>query len=101
MSRTSRARSVASDSGVSSLRVLAVSPGPVRTEFFDVVGSQDAAVGRMATPEQVVTATRRALERDRTPPSIVVGMGNRLSATASTPAPRRLALTVAGRALKA
>ncbi|MET9569358.1 hypothetical protein ABZY34_09490 [Streptomyces virginiae] len=78
-----------------------LSPGPVRTEFFDVVGSQDAAVGLMATPGQVVTAARRALERDRTPPSIVVGIGNRLSATASTPAPRRLALTVAGRAVKA
>ncbi|MFJ9939619.1 SDR family NAD(P)-dependent oxidoreductase [Streptomyces erythrochromogenes] len=92
---------VAYETRASSLRVLAVSPGPVRTEFFDVVGSQDAAVGRMATPEEVVTAARRALERDRTPPSIVVGLGNRLSATASTLAPRRLALTVAGRALKA
>ncbi|KOU72203.1 oxidoreductase [Streptomyces sp. XY413] len=92
---------VAYETRSSSLRVLAVSPGPVRTEFFDVVGSQDAAVGRMATPEQVVTAARRALERDRTPPSIVVGIGNRLSATASALAPRRLALTVAGRALKA
>ncbi|MFD5620659.1 SDR family NAD(P)-dependent oxidoreductase [Streptomyces yangpuensis] len=92
---------VAYETRSSSLRVLAVSPGPVRTEFFDVVGSRDAAVGRMATPEQVVTATRRALERDRTPPSIVVGLGNRLSATASALAPRRLALTVAGRALKA
>ncbi|MFE0582594.1 SDR family oxidoreductase [Streptomyces sp. PCS3-D2] len=92
---------VAYETRSSSLRVLAVSPGPVSTEFFDVVGSRDAAVGRMATPEQVVTATRRALERDRTPPSIVVGLRNRLSATASTLAPRRLALTVAGRVLKA
>ncbi|MGW6982178.1 SDR family NAD(P)-dependent oxidoreductase [Streptomyces sp. NPDC054932] len=92
---------VAYETRTSSLRVLAVSPGPVRTEFFDVVGSRDAAVGRMATPEQVVTATRRALERGKTPPSIVVGLGNRLSATASSLVPRRLALTVAGRALKA
>lgn len=92
---------VAYETRASSLRVLAVSPGPVRTEFFDVVGSRDAAVGRMATPEQVVTATRRALDRGRTPASIVVGLGNRLSATASALAPRRLTLTVAGRALKA
>ncbi|MFJ3722900.1 SDR family NAD(P)-dependent oxidoreductase [Streptomyces sp. NPDC090045] len=92
---------VAYETRTSPLRVLAVSPGPVRTEFFDVVGSRDAAVGRMATPEQVVTAARRALDRGRTPASIVVGLGNRLSATASALAPRRLALTVAGRALKA
>ncbi|WP_258177141.1 SDR family NAD(P)-dependent oxidoreductase [Streptomyces solincola] len=85
----------------SSLRVLAVSPGPVRTEFFDVVGTRDAAVGAMATPEQVVTATRRALERRATPPSIVVGLGNRLSAAAATLSPRRVALAVSGRVLKA
>ncbi|MCX4717550.1 SDR family NAD(P)-dependent oxidoreductase [Streptomyces virginiae] len=92
---------VAYETRASSLRVLAVSPGPVRTEFFDVVGSRDAAVGRMATPEQVVTATRRALERGRTPASIVVGLTNRINATASALVPRRLALAVAGRALKA
>ncbi|MEU2396270.1 SDR family oxidoreductase [Streptomyces sp. NPDC007369] len=92
---------VAYETRASSLRVLAVSPGPVSTEFFDVVGSRDAAVGRMATPEQVVTAARRALERRSAPPSVVVGLGNRLSALASALAPRRAALAVAGRALKA
>ncbi|MFD7631484.1 SDR family NAD(P)-dependent oxidoreductase [Streptomyces sp. NPDC059851] len=92
---------VAYEARTSSLRVLAVSPGPVSTEFFEVVGSRDAAVGRMATPEQVVTAARRALERRSAPPSVVVGLGNRLSALASALAPRRAALAVAGRALKA
>ncbi|MFJ9641481.1 SDR family NAD(P)-dependent oxidoreductase [Streptomyces sp. NPDC004244] len=92
---------VAYETRDSSLRVLAVSPGPVSTEFFDVVGSRDAAVGRMATPEQVVTAARRALESRSTPPSVVVGLSNRLSALASALAPRRAALAVAGRALKA
>ncbi|MEU6095035.1 SDR family oxidoreductase [Streptomyces sp. NPDC047079] len=85
----------------SSLRVLAVSPGPVSTEFFDVVGTRDAMVGRVATPVDVVTATRRALERGSTPPSVVAGLGNRLSVLASRLAPRRVALAVAGRALKA
>ncbi|MCB5178788.1 SDR family NAD(P)-dependent oxidoreductase [Streptomyces antimicrobicus] len=85
----------------SALRVLAVSPGPVSTEFFDVVGTQDAAVGRMATPAEVVTAARRALERRSTPPSVVAGLGTHLSALASRFVPRRVALTVAGRALKA
>ncbi|MEV7512788.1 SDR family NAD(P)-dependent oxidoreductase [Streptomyces sp. NPDC090085] len=92
---------VAYETRASSLRVLAVSPGPVRTEFFDVVGSNDAAVGRMATPEQVVTATLRALDRRSSPPSIVAGLGNRLSAVAAGLAPRRLTLAIAGRALKA
>ncbi|MFE9633461.1 SDR family NAD(P)-dependent oxidoreductase [Streptomyces sp. NPDC006463] len=85
----------------SPLRVLAVSPGPVGTEFFDVVGSRNAAVGRMATPEQVVTATRRALERRKTPPSIVAGLGNRISTLASALTPRRVTLAVSGRILKA
>ncbi|MET8295347.1 SDR family oxidoreductase [Streptomyces sp. NPDC005180] len=85
----------------SPLRVLAVSPGPVSTEFFDVVGSRDAAVGRMATPEQVVTAARRALERDRTPPSIVAGLANRVSALAAALSPRRVTLAVTGRLLGA
>ncbi|MFH8342835.1 SDR family NAD(P)-dependent oxidoreductase [Streptomyces sp. AM6-12] len=83
------------------LRVLAVSPGPVETEFFDVVGTRDAVVGHVATPAAVVTAARRALERPRTPPSVVAGLGNRLSAVAAQLAPRRFVLATTGRALKA
>ncbi|MFF4983812.1 SDR family NAD(P)-dependent oxidoreductase [Streptomyces sp. NPDC001046] len=85
----------------SSLRVLAVSPGPVSTEFFDVVGTQEAAVGRVSSPAEVVTAARRALERRRTPPSTVAGLPNRLSSLAPRFAPRRLVLATAGRALNA
>ncbi|MEU8935675.1 SDR family oxidoreductase [Streptomyces sp. NPDC048409] len=85
----------------SGLRVLAVSPGPVETEFFDVVGTRDAAVGNVAAPADVVTATRKALERHRTPPSMIAGLGNRMSARAAQLAPRRLTLRIAGRALKA
>ncbi|KIF04630.1 oxidoreductase, partial [Streptomyces sp. RSD-27] len=69
--------------------------------FFDVVGSRDAAVGRVATPEQVVTAARRALERGTTPPSIVAGLANRISAAAAALTPRRVTLAVSGRLLKA
>ncbi|MCC9307265.1 SDR family oxidoreductase [Kitasatospora sp. RB6PN24] len=84
----------------SPLRVLALSPGPVSTEFFDVVGTEKAAVGKVATPAEVVTAARRALERRSTPPSVVAGLGNRLSAVAARLAPRRVALAAAGHALK-
>ncbi|MBW5482168.1 SDR family NAD(P)-dependent oxidoreductase [Streptomyces bambusae] len=92
---------IAYETRTSPLRVLAVSPGPTSTEFFDIAGSENAAVGRLATPEQVVSTARRALERGTTPPSVVAGLGNRISARAAGLAPRRLALTVAGRALKA
>ncbi|MFJ3497629.1 SDR family NAD(P)-dependent oxidoreductase [Streptomyces sp. NPDC086091] len=85
----------------SGLRVLTVSPGPVETEFFDVVGTRDAVVGRVSTAVDVVTAARRALERRSTPPSVVAGLGNRLSAAAVRLAPRRVVLTLAGRSLKA
>ncbi|MFC5885619.1 SDR family oxidoreductase [Kitasatospora sp. CM 4170] len=92
---------VAYETRASALRVLAVSPGATRTEFFDVAGSMNAAVGRMATAEQVVTATRRALERGKTPPSVVAGLGNRISTIASSLTPRRVTLAVSGRLLKA
>ncbi|MEU1279786.1 SDR family oxidoreductase [Streptomyces sp. NPDC005805] len=92
---------VAYETRRSPLRVLALSPGPVGTEFFDVVGSEQAKVGRLATPEEVVTTARRALERRSAPPSTVAGLGNRLSALGARLAPRRVALAVAGRALKA
>ncbi|MFD3682005.1 SDR family NAD(P)-dependent oxidoreductase [Streptomyces sp. NPDC058613] len=85
----------------SPLRVLAVFPGPAGTEFFDVVGSRGAAVGRLGTAGQVVDAACRALERGTTPPSVVAGLGSRVFATASRLASRRLAPAVAGRALKA
>src|SRR3546814_10127677 len=53
----------------SGLTVLAVCPGPTRTEFFDVVGSEDAAVGRMQTATQVVDTAFRALDRRYAPPT--------------------------------
>lgn len=48
-----------------------------------------------------MTAARRALERSTTPPSIVAGLANRVSAVAAALTPRRLTLAVSGRILKA
>lgn len=60
------------------LKVLALSPGATRTEFFDVVGTTDAAGGaRMQTPEAVVATAIATLGRRNPPPSIAVGRGNR------------------------
>ncbi|MFG2731550.1 SDR family NAD(P)-dependent oxidoreductase [Streptomyces canus] len=72
------------------LRVLALCPGPIRTEFFDVVGSEDMARGaRMQTPSQVVTTALRALDRRNPPPSVVSGTLNLLGTLVSRFATRR------------
>ena len=85
----------------SSLKILALSPGPTRTEFFDVVGSKDAAVGNFQTSEQVVSTAMRALDSRRTPASVVSGLSNKISAGGVRLAPRSLAAKISGRLLKA
>ena len=85
----------------SSLKILALSPGPTRTEFFDVVGSKDAAVGNFQTSEQVVSTAMRALDSRRTPASIVSGLSNKISAGGVRLVPRSLAAKISGRLLKA
>jgi len=53
-----------------------VSPGPMRTEFFDKLGTTRPGVGRWQTPEQVVDFTLRTLDRRRPPPSVISGALN-------------------------
>ena len=81
------------------LTVLAVCPGPTRTEFFDVVGSEDAAVGRMQTADQVVATALRALDRRSTPPSVVSGLMNWVSSVSTRFATRRIGALASGRLL--
>jgi short-subunit dehydrogenase len=81
------------------LSVLALSPGATTTEFFEVVGSEDAAVGSMQTSEQVVATALRALERSHTPPSVVSGVRNGILAKVAGIVPRRLSLAATGRLL--
>ena len=83
----------------SGLRVLALSPGATRTEFFDVVGTEDAAVGRFQTPAQVVDLAVRELDRGRRA-SVVSGWANAVSAKLAGLMPRRLTLAVSGRVLR-
>ena len=45
------------------IRVLALCPGPVNTQFFDVLGSDDAAIGQTLSAEEVVGRARRAVHR--------------------------------------
>jgi len=81
------------------LRVLAVSPGPTKTEFFDVVGSEDAAVGRKQTSAQVIDTAFRALDRADGGPSVVSGRSNHLTALATRLLSRRTLARTSARVL--
>ena len=72
----------------SGLKVVAVSPGPMRTEFFDKLGTTRPGVGRWQTPDQVVDCTLRTLDRRRPPPSVISGALNAVPIAAArfTPA---------------
>ncbi|QFG22062.1 SDR family oxidoreductase [Actinomadura sp. WMMB 499] len=78
------------------IRVLTLCPGPVETAFFDTIGTRRAAVtGSMTTPEPVVRAALRALERDRG--YIAPGLGNALGAHLNPRRPRTLVAAIAER----
>lgn len=74
--------------------MLAISPGPTRTEFFDVVGSMESP-GNLQTPEQVVSTAMNALSRRNPAPSVVSGRVTALLSTAVRWLPRRTAITIA------
>jgi uncharacterized protein len=79
----------------SGLRVLALSPGATRTEFFDVAG-ENAQVGRFQTTTQVVGLALRTLDRRNPPPSVVSGAANRATALTARLLTRRGTATVSG-----
>lgn len=81
------------------LRVLAVSPGPTATEFFDVVGTEDASVGRKQTSAQVIDTAFRALDRADGGPSVVSGRANHLTALGTRLLSRRALARTSGRLL--
>ncbi|WP_462189263.1 MULTISPECIES: SDR family NAD(P)-dependent oxidoreductase [unclassified Frankia] len=80
------------------VRVLALCPGSTDTPFFDVVGTEDVAVGRKRSPEQAVASAMRALERGR--PSVVDGRRNALLARGGRLLPRRALIRIAERAVR-
>lgn len=66
------------------LRVMALSPGATRTEFFEVAGSEEMTGGMpMQTAGEVVATALRALDRRVTPPTVIPGRMNRTLAFAS------------------
>jgi short-subunit dehydrogenase len=80
------------------VRVTALCPGSTDTGFFDVAG-EDAQVGRRISPEQVVHAALRALDRRR---STVVtgGAANWLLTNSPRLAPRQLVARMAERTMR-
>ncbi|MFP2959217.1 SDR family NAD(P)-dependent oxidoreductase [Myxococcus sp. 1LA] len=80
------------------VRVVALSPGPVETSFFDVVGTRQVAVGPTATAEQVALAGLQGMERGR--PSLVAGWRNWVQANVPRFAPRAVTVRVAAGMLK-
>jgi uncharacterized protein len=79
----------------SGLKVLALSPGATRTEFFDVAG-EDARVGNFQTSTQVVKLALNTLDRRNPPPSVISGLGNRLTAGVSKLLTRRGLVNLTG-----
>uniref|UniRef100_A0AAU2W087 SDR family oxidoreductase n=2 Tax=unclassified Streptomyces TaxID=2593676 RepID=A0AAU2W087_9ACTN len=78
------------------IRVLTLCPGPVETAFFDTIGTRKAAVmGSMTTPEPVVRAALRALDRDRG--YVAPGFGNALAAHLTPRRPRTVVAAIAER----
>ena len=64
------------------VRVLTVSPGPVETNFFEVIGTRQPLVGSIATPHAVVQRSFRALDKGRI--SLIPGaLDNKLAAFAT------------------
>ncbi|WP_188680711.1 SDR family NAD(P)-dependent oxidoreductase [Subtercola lobariae] len=90
---------IAHETRASGLKVIALCPGATETEFFDVVGTKDAAVGALQTPEQVIATAMRALDARRTPAVVISGRVNMISSTLVRLVPRRVAVALAARAV--
>ena len=79
------------------VKVTAVCPGPVATEFFDVARRSEAAFRRPLTVDDVMHTTFAALDRASTPPHAISGAQNTVLARLSTVSPRRAVVTTVGR----
>ncbi|RLK55079.1 SDR family NAD(P)-dependent oxidoreductase [Actinokineospora cianjurensis] len=77
--------------------VLCVCPGPTETQFFDTVevGRKAAIGGKFMTAQAVVTATLRALDRDRG--YLVPGLLNSANAHLTPRRPRKMVAAIAER----
>jgi short-subunit dehydrogenase len=78
------------------IRVTALCPGPVETNFFETIGTRKAALSAsFSTSEPVVRAALRALDRDRA--YVTPGLSNALGAHLTPRRPRTLVAAIAER----
>jgi len=89
------------ESAGTGLRVLALSPGLTRTEFFDRYGAPAASLGGVQEPGAVVDTLLRTLDRATPPASVVAGRRNRAMTSATRLIPRGAALRLTARVLGA
>ena len=85
----------------SGVTVTALCPGPTRTGFVDALDadvSRTAIYRRLASPEPVVAAGLRALDRGR--PVVVPGLRNWVMATAASLSPGWVGALISGRMLR-
>ena len=80
------------------VKVIAICPGATETPFFEVVGAEEASLGKRRTPENVVATALRGLAQGR--PSIVDGRTNALLALVQRFLPHRMVLGIAERAVR-
>ncbi|MDI9834976.1 SDR family NAD(P)-dependent oxidoreductase [Streptomyces sp. KAU_LT] len=89
------------ESAGTGLKVLALSPGPTQTEFFDVIGTTNASGNTvLQTPRQVVEKALHTLDRRNPPPSIISGRRNHLQALSVRLLTRRRAALTVGAMMK-
>lgn len=80
------------------IRFFALCPGATDTSFFNVVGTEDASVGKKDTPERVVEAAFRALKEGKI--YLVPGMQNYIGAQLSRFVTRKQGLRLVGGMLR-
>lgn len=79
------------------LKVTAVCPGPVDTEFFDVSGHGRGFYRELLSVSDVMRTTFAALDRVSTPPHAVSGLRNAVLAGISGRLPHRTVVNAVGR----
>ncbi len=80
------------------VQFLALCPGSTETEFFNIVGADEASVGKRDTPENVVQVALRALQAKKA--YAIPGLKNFISAQMSRFFTRKQMLFVVGRMLR-
>ncbi|USB33121.1 SDR family oxidoreductase [Paenibacillus sp. YPG26] len=80
------------------IRFFALCPGATDTSFFNVVGTEDASVGKKDTPERVVEAALRALMKGKF--YVVPGVQNYIGAQLSRFLTRKQGLRLVGGMLR-